>query len=216
MPLTAEAVINRALFVLNDDQTAPARWTKAQLLVFVNDGQRQIVQFKPDANPATAVVKLSAGTRQSIPSGQYQLVDIVRNMGTAGTTPGPPVSLIDRKTLDEEIPDWHASGSSATVKHYCFDDRAPTVFFVYPAQPVANQGYVEMVTSVPPGEALLTAPITLNDIYANSLVDYILYRALSVNAEHADSLNRSMAHWNAFLAGIGRMDLVQKAAAPRR
>lgn len=48
--------------------------------------------------------------------------------------------------------------------------------------------------------------ITLDDIYANALLDYILYRAYSKDADYAGNSQRAISAYTAFLRSIGKMD----------
>ena len=84
--VTAQTILNKAAIQLTD--IANIRWTRAELLSWLNDGMRQIVVIQPSASSTTSVVKLDAGTRQTIPDDGWLLLAIYRNMGTTGTTPG--------------------------------------------------------------------------------------------------------------------------------
>ena len=49
----------------------------------------------------------------------------------------------------------------------------------------------------------MTDPITLDDIYANALLDYMLYRSYLKDADFSGNVNRSTIHKNAFMQSLG-------------
>ncbi len=212
--ITGTNIVSRAAIVLQD--TTGVRWPQTEeLLLWLNDGQREIVLRKPDAYSQNAVVALVAGTKQAIPAAGIQLLDVIRNMGTGGATPGRAITRIDREILDEQRPDWHSEVASAITKHYMFDQRDPKHFYVYPPQH-ATPGQVEMVyASSPTDLSVLTATITLDDIYSGVLLDYILYRAYSKDADLTPTAPaRAVSHYNAFLASLGAKGQIDQTVNP--
>jgi len=197
-------VLDRAGIILQD--TTNIRWPTAELLDWLNDGQREIVLRKPDAYTVSeAVVLVVSETKQSIPAAGIQLIDIVRNLGVAGATPGRAVTRTERYILDTQRPDWNTETGTAEVKHYMFDERNPKVFYVYPPQPAASPGYVEVVYSSSPADlATAAATLTLDDIYSSALLDYVLYRAYSKYSDIAPNApQRAIGHYQAFLKSLG-------------
>ncbi len=209
--ITGTNIVDRAAIVLQD--TTGVRWPQdTELLLWLNDGQREIVLRKPDAYAQNETVALVGGTKQTIPATGIQLLDVIRNMGTGGSTPGRAITRIDREILDEQRPDWHSSTANAESKHYMFDTRDPKHFYVFPPQH-ATPGKVEMVYAASPTDlSALSSTITLDDIYSGVLLDYILYRAYSKDADLTPSApQRAVSHYNAFMASLGaksQMELI--------
>lgn len=200
--ITAGDNIDKAEIILMD--TSNTRWGESELLGWHNDGQREIVVYKPDACVTNDAVQLSAGIKQSLPSGGIILIDIPRNMGTDGSTPGRSVTLVDKAILDAVNPDWPSATASATVKHYMHDPRDPLNFYVYPPQPDSNQGYVEEVYTDTPDDCATTGDtISVADIYANALINYILFRAYAKDADYDANDERVRSAWGAFLNSLG-------------
>jgi hypothetical protein len=86
------------------------------------------------------------------------------------------------------------------VTNAVFDPRAPKQFYVYP--PSNGTGYVElMYSAIPATVASLAAAITVDDIWANALMDYILYRAYS--KPYVADPARAMAYYTAFAQALG-------------
>ena len=207
-------ILDRAGIILQD--TTNIRWPSDELLDWLNDGQREIVLRKPDAyTKSLAIVLTASETKQSIPSDGIQLIDIVRNMGTGGSTPGRAITRTERYILDSQRPDWNTETGSATVKHYMFDERNPKYFYVYPPQ-ASTPGYAEVVYSAAPAAlATAAATITLDDIYASALLDYVLYRAYSKDADIAPSApQRAVGHYQAFLQSLGDQEKAESVYDP--
>jgi hypothetical protein len=201
---TAQRLIERASTILQDPDNT--RWPENELLNWLNDGQREVALFKPDAYPKVDTVALDEGTRQSIPDGGSQLLDVLRNQG------GGVVTLVSRSVMDEHRPDWHQVDSSAEVKHFMFDERNPKTFWVYP--PNDGTGSVEVLYSAAPEDVAVEDTILIDDTYANALVDYILYRAYMKDADYAANDQRAANQYNRFLSSLGAMDQRETADNP--
>lgn len=207
--ILASKIIGNAQTIIQDK--TGVRWPGEEMLGWLNEGQREIVLLKPDTNVVNESVQLVAGTKQSIPDTGIVLIGLVRNMGNDGNTPGNAIRTIERTILDEQIPDWHSGQSDASAAYLIFDPRDPKSFYVYPPQP-EQPGYVEIVYSSSPGAvAAETNTITLDDIYSGSLLDYILFRAYSKDAEYAGNGERAMSHYKKFVDTLSIKDQVEAA-----
>lgn len=198
--ITAQEIINKVQIQLQD--TTGIRWPDStELLGWLNDGQREVLVFKPNANVVNASVQLVAGTKQALPADGIQLIDVVRNMGSNGTTPGNAIRIAMREILDAQAPNWHTETPSATTKHYMYTPLDPKRFYVYPPSNAA--GHVELVYSAIPAKvAALNNTITIDDIYSNVLVDYVLYRAYSKDTDYAANPARASACQAAYTASL--------------
>lgn len=206
--VTAKAIIDKAATQLID--IAGVRWTRAELLGWLNDGLRQIVVIQPNASNTVTAVKLVSGTRQTLPSDGWLLMGVNRNMGTTGTTPGRAVRLISRELLDGFNPNWHTDTASTTVQNYLYDIQDQTAFWVYPPSPGTN--YIEINYSKQPVDLTSeTQVIPIFDVYQQSLLDYMLYRACSKDAEYAPGLQLAQGYLQTFIAGVqGKEDAENK------
>jgi len=197
--LTAQNLIDRVKIILQD--TTSVRWAESELLTWLNDGQREVVLLKPDAYVKNQSLLLVSGTKQAIPSDGVMVVDVVRNMSTNGTTAGASIRIVSREILDSQVSSWHVDTASTTVKHYVFDPRDPKRFYVYPKSDGTN--YVELIYSAAPADILIAATLTLDDIYANALIDYICYRAYLKDVTFAGNDARAAARYQAFVGALG-------------
>ena len=205
-------VIKRVEDVIQDSNV---RWPRLELQNWINESYLQIVLMRPDANSKTATLTCVAGTRQtlaaSFPTG-LRLLDVVRNLATSSSK--KVVRLISRSVLDDQRPSWHGETNTVNIQNYTFDARQPKEFFVYP--PATTAAQVEIVYADAPGAHALTEAqldpgavtpstvvINLDDTYLSSIIDWVLYRAFSKDAEYAANTQRAVSHNQAFMSGIG-------------
>lgn len=211
--ITAQSIIDKAQVILQD--TTNVRWVKDELLGWLNMGQLEIVRLAPDANAATEFIKLDPGTKQAIPAKGIRLIDVARNVPYAGhDQTDRAIRQTERRFLDAQRPGWHSEPPDPVVKHYMFDSRTPRIFYVYPPQPSASR-YVELSYSAAPDDVGLLNPISLDDVYASALLDYVLYRAYSKDADYAANADRMRFHQQAFMRNVANKELGDVAAEPK-
>jgi hypothetical protein len=201
MTISVASLFLRAGDLLQD--VTNIRWTEAELLRWLNDGQREIVLHLPEASATNTSVLLVAGTKQTLPTLGLRLLDLPRNMGVGGATPGRAIRLVQREVLDAQIPEWHNSTASVPVKHFMFDERNPRNYYVYPPVPASPPAYAEAIYSTAPTDCTLGGNLNLDDIYGNVILDYILYRAYSKDAEYAANGQRATSYYQVFVSALG-------------
>ena len=187
MTTTVASVISRAATLLQD--TAMTRWTQAMHVTNLNEGSIELVKIKPDAKTKTVTVALVAGAKQSNPDDCIAIVELRQNNG------GTSILPCDRGALDAFSPNWMTAPVSATVKHY-MDDPQPDTFYVYPAQP-ASPGSVVMTYAAMPVVVVYGGNIDVRDIYAEALVNYLLYKACALEDE-AGAAEKAVAYLQMF------------------
>jgi hypothetical protein len=202
--ILASAIVDKAEVILQD--TTNVRWTADELLGWLNDAQREIALIKPDASVKTVAVQLVAGTKQTLGSGTtgdaIMLLKVIRNMGTSGTTAGNAIRVVSGEILDAQRPAWHTETPVAAAVHFVYDPRNPKQFYVYP--PNTGTGYVEvMYAASPTNVATLASTISVDDVFSNAILDYVLYRAYSKDVEYAGNADRAVKHFMAFQASLG-------------
>jgi hypothetical protein len=105
-----------------------------------------------------------------------------------------------------------------------YDPRQPKEFFVYP--PATTGAQLEIVYTDTPSSHALTASaldpanngaavILLDDIYMSPIIDWILYRAYSKDAEYGANEARAAASYQAFTSAIGAKTQTDAAASPQ-
>lgn len=193
--INVSALLSRAATILQD--ATNIRWPQTELLDWLNDAQREIALLKPNAFTKNQSFTLVAGTKQTLPADGISLIDVPRNLGADGNTPGNAIRLVVREILDSQIPDWHASTrAAAVVKHYVYSPLDPKTFYVYPPSNATSK--VELVYVAAPTDAAIGGTITLDDIYATPILDYMLFRAYTKDAEFASNPEVAKVYYERF------------------
>lgn len=200
--ITAQTIINRARVILQDPDKV--RWTDDELLGWLNDAQREICVYKPDAYVVSENLALATGTKQAIPAGGVTLITVIKN------GQGSAVRLIDKRILDEQIPAWHSQAATQAISNFMFDPRDQKRFYVYP--PAANGAAVEIVYAKSPTDVLVNAAILVDDVYVNAIIDFILYRAYSKDVDYAADDNRAAAHYQKFITSMAGKEAGEAAS----
>ncbi|OWY39338.1 hypothetical protein CEK28_08440 [Xenophilus sp. AP218F] len=202
--MIAKDVIDEASILLSDPTNIT--WTRKELLVWLNAGQRAIVVIRPDACCRNEWVELSGDGRQELPAGGLALIDVVRNAMYQAVT------QVSRATLDANNRDWHKEVPTKNTLHYVFDPRYPRYFYVFP-RPESGTG-IELVYSTAPTPCLKESDsIAIPDTYANALIDYMVYRAFSKAGEAANA-NAAAAYYQTFKDTMGVKTQTDQAFAP--
>ena len=216
MTVAAKTIIQRAAEQLQD--VTATRFKTDKLVRDLNAGQRQVILKRPDAATATLPTALVAGSKQSIPATAATFIDI------DGNTSGRAMRKVEMSTMDAFDRDWQTSTGSLVLDHFMWDQRDPRTFYVYPNALLGAQ--VDIVCALYPVD--ITVPgsnatwndvagdITVNDEWANALLDYVLAMAWSMDAEFAENAALASVHLQLFNAAIGEQLQSASAVAPTK
>ena len=108
--------------------------------------------------------------------------------------------------LDTQTPTWHdpnVTGDAAhtnVVKNYIYDEQDPKNYYVFPG--VSGNAYIEIVYSKNPATVAAGNNLSVDDMYANAVQNYILYMAFMKESEAAGNAQRASSHYNLFTAAI--------------
>lgn len=203
MAIAASSIIQRVVGTLVD--VTSVRWLIEELVRYLNDGQREVVIYRPDAKIVNVSHALVEGSKQTLPGNGRKLIEVPRN------TNGAAVTLIERQVLDDQRPGWHNISGVTTIQHYMSDVRTPTVFYVYP--PAALGASLDLSYSAYPIDiaepaagstyANVVGNIDVLDIFSGVLQDYILYRAYLKDSEFAGNAQRAANYYAAFANALG-------------
>lgn len=184
--ILCKTIINDVRGILKDKREK--RWTNKYLTEKLSDGCALIVFHKPNAYVKRESVSLSAGTVQTLPAGGMQFLDVKRNMGTDGLTPGNAVTVADKRILDEYVPGWSSATQVEAIENYMFDERFPDQFENYP--PADGTGQIEIGYSAVPPLCVYANPIPIGDQYKTPLEFFLLAVAY---LKDTDSRNEMLA-----------------------
>lgn len=189
------SIMGRVNTLLKD--TAWLRWPKSELLDYFNDAIRAIILIRPDAGASNEVITCVPGTKQSLPAGAIRLLDVIRLVD------GRAIKPVPRDVLDTNYPDWH--DTSGAIERYIYNERIPKQFFVFPGAEGADQ--IDAILARVPPEVLLdnidSAVIPIDDLYVNPVIDWMMYRAFSKDAENGANSSLAAQHYQGFAEQLG-------------
>lgn len=202
MTTTAQSIIKDAVTIAQD--VTSVRWKIDEVCSFFNWAQKEVVAYRPDASQVRAAIPVVAGAKQTLPTGATKLIDVHADAN------GSAIRMVNRELLDLQSPTWRST-SAAVPKHFMYDVRTPTVFEVYP--PASGSTTVDASYSTLPADISIattggtysdvTGNLALADQFAGAVVDLILYRMFSKDAEYAANQERAQSHLSAAANSLG-------------
>ena len=217
MTTTARSIIELAHIQLSDIDGV--RWPARELVMHLNAAQLAYVEQRPDQKCITAPVTLAAGFLQTIPAEALSLMDIPAN----ATGRRRPITKVEMVQLDAVLPDWRAKAPAAEVIHFMHDLREPRRFRVYP--PALPTVQVDMTYSLYPTDvpvsadqitaASVTGNIDLPDHARDALLNYVLYKAYSKDAEFGGNATMAASYLALFNAAVGSQLQTTGTVAPK-
>lgn len=191
------------------DESAAFRWADAELIDYINAGQRTIVVLVPEANLVETVVDLTTSriARQSIPSGGIKFIKATQNYANDGTTPQGTIRYAEKDALDTYEPAWEyvslKEDATNYFEHFCHDSREPKVFYLYPAPPTDGKRVGILYSKNPTELTVVGSTVSLSDEYIESLISYVVYRALTKESRESmpDTFGKEL--FSQFLGTLG-------------
>lgn len=222
---TASEIFSAASTLLLDD--GYVHWSLPELCQWLNFGLDAITLQKPSASAVTETLRMARGVRQNVPDGFTALLRPVRNIRTDNTDrlPRRRITVVSSEALSTVKPDWDDEISvrfEDQVKHVLFDEANPKTFYVYPGND--GTGAIEAVLAKIPDKIRpdgdftrlesYEIPIPLDETYHDALIDYVMYRAYSKDAQFAGSAQRAVLHYQQFANALGIKVRVEANTSP--
>jgi len=200
--MIVQEVSNRVGYILTD--TTAVRWTLPERELWINDGIRELLTLVPSAYVKHATLQLVEGELQALPSDCRALLE-VRFSQQPMSDSRLCVRKVSREMLSIARSLWINRQGRGEVREYSYDASDPLRFYVFPAQP-DEPGLVEIVYQAVAPWVSLAAEFPLRDDYAMAVVNYVLHRAYSKDAEFAGNAQIAVSYYQAFktaLSGAG-------------
>ena len=217
--ITIKHLLDQALELLQDAVDRD-QFDFPDLINWYNFGQRLLVSYLPDANALIETMKLAVGSRQSLPARALGLINIQRNMGTDGLTPGPAIIRTTLEALKAFDLNWSSVTPAEVIINFMQDPADKTNFYVSP--PSDGTGYVELeFGQVPPiavydaGGAWENLMVGVHEKYVDSLLNYILHRSYDKDTDFPGNLERSGYHLDLFYSSAGLQNPGKQPAQPQ-
>jgi hypothetical protein len=194
----ASVLIAEIRDVLQDTDATAYRWSDVSLLRYMSSAQKQIVSLRSEANTVQVTHTVAdAIARRSIPTDGVSLVKVVANLDHLGVI-SSTITRVQSNVLDAFNPDWRYTVQASPdvdryYSSYTFDKREPQYFFLYPR---AASGYNVVISYVKTPAVLSTTSDTLelSASYDAPVIEYMLWRALSVEGAKSDSRGNPATH----------------------
>lgn len=170
----------------------------------------EIVTLVPSAYTRTKIQQLVAGAKQlvDVDNGDLRIVDVRRNMGADGATPGRVVRATNLDVLTQLYPTWFTETQQAEVEDWAPVLDYPEEFYVVP--PNDGTQYLEIdVATTPPlavfdaGGAWESETFPLRDHFTNAAINGILYMAYDDDTDVPGNTPRSQLYYGRFLQALG-------------
>jgi hypothetical protein len=206
MSLSVGSVItDKVRVLLRDTDEGGILWLDSELIEWLNEACLEIARMRPASSASTLDFSPTAGALQTLPTQAILLLEAICNQ-TSGVE-GRAVRRVERKDLDNEQPNWRSSTKTDMVMRYASSSTDPRTFHVYPPSTgSANAGLVLVMGVTPTVATALTDDFPLDDIFAPTAANYVLYRAFHKQLESQASQQRAGDFLAMFNAQMGSTD----------
>ena len=226
MSLTADKYITAAAELLQD--TSYKTWSIEELVRWLNDALDAINVVRPDAFSIVKNIDCIAGSKQTLSSTDVRLLDLYRNMGSTGMTPGRAIrGPVNREALDAQDPTWTTTGAVSFVRQYLYDVTVPTVFWVVPpltaATKIEGAVVVEPTWIADPSgadddeklTALASVTVVMSRRYKPAAIEWMVFRAFERDSERSPNWQKAARHLTIFFEMLQRKMNVDLQIDPR-
>lgn len=199
-------LVSGALQDLEPGMEARWKWTGGAadtvgLLDFLNAAVRTVIMHRPDLTAVTESLQLVPGMRQRIPDKALTLIELVRNMGTDGVTPGESIMLADADVLRGMS--CNGVTTARAIENYSYDRLVePRCYFVFPGVAKGADVWAEATYSaIPRTVSSANDSLPLPDTCQSALVHAVLYGILSGDNE-GSNMQRGVHHMQAMMQDL--------------
>lgn len=178
--------------------TSFVRWSKAELISYLNEALSALIIRKPNAFVVREQVSASSNPVE-LPTDAYSLIAVEQIGGVRG-------QFTEIETLDRFYPTWREEKGTSRCWTKSADEM--TRFWLYPSPDIETNisiQYSRVITANEGGE--IDIPI----VYEGTLIDYVLYKAFDKDSENASEAQKAMTHYQAFNAALGEKNTTDGA-----
>ncbi|KJR21515.1 hypothetical protein BOO91_14715 [Vibrio navarrensis] len=199
MPITVKNLIDRISRDLIDLRNV--RWSRPELIDFMNDAIAAIVIRRPDLSRATAAVATSSNT-VALPADAYQILAVNHIDNVAAT-------FVSINKLNQLYPEWRTTVGAPVC--WTRNELDETTLFLYPAP--QEQVNVEVVYSRTLKVTDESAAFPLSEVYEGVVADFVMYRAYNKDSLNPAEGQKAQLHLQAFATALGDKTATDNAKA---
>lgn len=189
MAVTVQTLIDRIARDLVDMRNV--RWSRLELIDFMNDAIAAILLRRPDLSRTTTQVQTST-VQVDLPVDAYQILAVNHINNVAA-------QYVDINKLNQLYPSWRTT--TGTPSCWTRNELDETTLFLYPAP--SEQVNVEVVYSRTLKVAEETDAFPLSEIYEGVVADFVMYRAYNKDSQAPNDANKAQLHLQAFATALG-------------
>ena len=212
MALTVGDIITGLVRPLLVDVSTTNRWGDPELILYFNDGCREIARLRPEVTATLVDIPLVAGAVQSLPAGYLMMLEGICNQDpSTGNAVGRVIRRVKRSTLDTESPDWMSAAPAAVVRRYVVSLTTPRTFYVHPPSDGGVTAGIKAALSGPPAKVTaLIDVVPIPDTYGAALTNYVVFRAFKSLIESPEAQNRAESYASIFYTQLTSSDAVME------
>ncbi|EJL6538956.1 MULTISPECIES: DUF6682 family protein [Vibrio] len=199
MSVTIKGLIDRVARDLID--VRHVRWSRPELMDFVNDAISAMVIRRPDLSRTTAMIE-SSSYQVSLPADAYQILAVNHINQQAA-------QFVNIHKLNQLYPEWRKTAGVPVC--WTRNELDETTLFLYPSpQAPVN---VELVYSRTLQVASESDVFPLPEIYLGVVSDFVMYRAYNKDSQNPAEGQKAQLHLQAFATALGDKTVTDNAKA---
>ncbi|ELJ8527269.1 hypothetical protein V6465_003478 [Vibrio cholerae] len=199
MPTTIKTLIDRISRDLIDVRNV--RWSRGELMDFLNDAIAAIVLRRPDLSRATSKVPAATNT-VALPVDAYQILAVNHINNIAA-------QYVDINKLNQLYPDWRTT--SGVPVCWTRNELDETTLFLYPSP--ESRVDVEVVYSRTLKVSQESDSFPLSPMYEGVVGDFVMYRAYNKDSQNPAEGQKAQLHLQAFATALGDKTATDNAKA---
>lgn len=189
MAITVKALLDRIARDLIDIRNV--RWSRPELLDFLNDAIAAIVLRRPDLSRATSSVEATSYV-VSLPADAYQILAVNHINNVAAT-------YVNINKLNQLYPEWRTTVGQPVCWTRNELDETTLFLFPTPQDPVS----VEVVYSRTLKVTEESASFPLSAMFEGVVADFVMYRAYNKDSTNPTEAQKAQLHFQAFATALG-------------
>jgi|GEM_PF-582353 len=201
MEVSVRNIVQRVAVQLYDEGNS--NWSEPELAQWLREGVGALATLRPDLFTRTRTIPLEPGAKQSLPASSTRVTRVLGVREGGEDAPMRALTRFDMRSMSASDPDWQETPPSRPRQYTTTADQ--DVFWLYPSVPEGADYYADVesveVPEIPmPKDWPEDDPVNIqmDTRFERALVDYVLYRSLSKDADYAANGQRAAAHQEAF------------------